>query len=190
MEQGISTFTPAVIVTWSLVAVSLLALGTLAYSAIRNRTRQVDLQREMEAFQAPDVEAFRNLTDPAEEDYLRNHLSPAKFRSIKRQRTWAALVYTWEVGRAARALTLVGQVQKRSTDPTVKAAGVQNTDDALWLLLRTAQVIVCLAVEFVLPGLRTNAVLRLLEQYRRSAHTLLRLTPFAAGSGSPSSKGA
>jgi len=189
MEQGISTFAPAMIATWSLVAVSLLALGTLAYSAIRRRTRQVDLKREMEAFQAPDVEAFRNLVDPAEEDYLRDQLPPARFRSLKRQRTWAALVYTREVGRAARALTMVGHAQKRSADPAIQATGVQYADDALRLRLGAVQASFCLAAEFVLPGLRTRTVLALIDRYRQSAETLLQ-PGRSAGMEMPGSKGA
>lgn len=190
MEQGISTFTPAVIATWSLVAASLLALGILAYVAIRSRTRQVNLEQQVEAFHALDIEAFRNLTDPAEEAYLRDQLPPAKFRGIKRQRTWAALIYTWEAGRAAKALALVGQAAQRSADPAIKASGVQVTESALQLRLQTIQEGLYLAAEFVLPGLKSRAVPTLVEQYRQSSETLLRLDRFTAGAGLPSSKGA
>ena len=92
------------IVTWTLVAIAFAALATLAYVALRNRTRQVDLDKAVRAFQSLDIEAFTNLIDPEEDAFLRDNLSPKKFREIKRQRAWAALLYSREAGRAAAAL--------------------------------------------------------------------------------------
>ena len=74
------------------------ALGILVYVAIRSRTRAVDLEKAVNDFRSLDIEAFRNLVDPAEEAFLRDNLSPRKFRAIKRQRMWAALIYAWEAG--------------------------------------------------------------------------------------------
>ena len=104
MEHGISTLAPALIATWSLVAVAFLALGIVVYVAIRSRTRRIDLETAVQAFRSLDIEAFRNLIDSAEEAFLRNNLPPKKFREIKRQRAWAALIYTRETGKAAACL--------------------------------------------------------------------------------------
>ncbi len=91
---------------WILVAVAFFALGILVYIAVRSRTRRLDLEKAdlekaVQAFRSLDIEAFRNLVDSGEEAFLRNNLSPRKFREIKRQRAWAALIYAWEAGRAA-----------------------------------------------------------------------------------------
>ncbi len=40
-----------------------------------------------------DLEAFENLTDPEEEQYLRANLSPAEFRGVQRSRIRAAKMY-------------------------------------------------------------------------------------------------
>ena len=89
MEHGVATIaqglsSPALIAAWTLVAVAFFALGTLAYVAIRSRTRPVDLENAVQAFRSLDIDAFRNLLDSAEESFLRENLSPKKFREIKR----------------------------------------------------------------------------------------------------------
>src|ERR1035441_7021483 len=91
MEHGTATFaqgliSPAMIAAWTLVAVAFFALGTLVYVAIRSRTRPVDLEKAVQAFRSLDIEAFRNLLDSAEEAFLRENLSPKKFREINRPR--------------------------------------------------------------------------------------------------------
>jgi hypothetical protein len=175
MEQGISTFTPALIATWTLIAVSLLVLGTLAYGAIRNRTRPADLDQAVQAFRSVDIEAFKNLVDPAEDEFLRDHLPPKKFRDIKRQRAWAALIYTWEVGKSAKALALVGQAARRSSDPAMVASAVQLTENALQLRLDSIQASFHFLGQILLPGLKPRTLPRLVDRYRQSADTLMRL---------------
>jgi hypothetical protein len=54
MEHGISTLAPALIATWSLVAVAFLALGIVVYVAIRSRTRRIDLETAVQAFRSLD----------------------------------------------------------------------------------------------------------------------------------------
>lgn len=190
MEQGIAAFTPAMIAAWTLVAVSLLALGTLAYVAIRSRTRPVNLEQAVQAFGSLDIEAFRNLVDPSEEAFLREHLPPAKFRNIKRQRAWAALIYTWEAGKAAKALAMVGQAAQRSSNPATAASGVQVAENALRLRLQTIRASFYLLGEVLLPGLKGGTLPPLVDQYRRSAETLLRLDGYSYRVQPSSSKSA
>ncbi len=93
MEHGVSALAQGLITTWVLVAVASIALAIQVYVAIRSRTRRVDLEKAVQAFRSLDIEAFRNLVDSAEEAFLRDNLSPKKFREIKRQRAWAAFIY-------------------------------------------------------------------------------------------------
>lgn len=181
MEQGISTFTPAIIAAWTLVAIAFLALATLAYVAIRNHARPANLEQAVQAFASLDIEAFRNLVDPAEEAYLRDRLPPAKFRDIKRQRAWAALIYTWDVGNAAKALAIIGQAAQRSANPEIAASGVQVAENALRLRLQTIHAGFHLLGDVLLPGLKSGTLPPLFDQYRRSAETLLRLDGFSSG---------
>ena len=181
MEHGAAQLAQGLIAAWTLVAAAFFALGILVYVVIRGRTRAVDLERAVNDFRSLDIEAFRNLVDPAEEAFLRENLSPRKFRAIKRQRMWAALIYAWEAGRAATALAKVGQAAQRSLDPEVAASGVQVTENAFRLRWQTVRVSLHLLTEVLLPGLSSRSLPSLADQYERAAETLFRLGRFPSG---------
>lgn len=191
MEHGTSTLAPGLIATWTLVAGTFVALGILVYVAIRNRTRRVDLEKALQEFRSLDIEAFRNLVDPAEEAFLRQSLSSKKFRQIKRQRAWAALVYAWEAGRAAAALAMIGQAAQRSSDAKIAAAGVRIAASAIQLRLQTIMACFHLLTEILLPSLQGRSLPPLLDQYERAAQSLYPLDGFSSGAlGSVRSKSA
>jgi len=150
------------------------------YVALRSRTRQAHLEETVEAFRSLDIEAFRNLVDAAEEAFLRENLSPKKFREIKRQRAWAAFLYAREAGRAAAALAAVGQVAQRSSDPRIAASGAQVAENAYRLRLQTLRASLLLLSEVVLPDLPSRSIPSLVDQYERSAQTLFRLGRFSS----------
>ncbi len=172
MEQGISTVAPGLIAAWTLVAVAFVALAILVYVAIRSRTRPVDMDKAVQAFRSLDIEAFRNLVDSAEEAFLLDNLSPKKFREIKRQRAWAAIIYAREAGRAATALAKIGQAAQRSSDPTIAASGVQLAENAFRLRLQTIGAGLHLLTEIVLPGVPSRLHPPLVDQYERAAFAL------------------
>jgi hypothetical protein len=159
------------IAAWALVAVAFVALGIVAYVAIRNRTRQVDLDKTAHAFRSLDIESFRNLVDADEEAFLRENLSPTKFREVKRLRAWAAFLYAWEVGAAATALARIGQAAQRSSDPQVAASSSQQT---MWACLH-------LLTEILLPDLQLRSIPLLVDQYEQSVETLFRLGRLPSG---------
>ncbi len=181
MEHGAATLAQGLITAWALVAVAFFALGILVYVAVRSRIRTVDLERTVNDFRSLDIEAFRNLVDSAEEAFLRDNLSPKKFRAIKRQRMWAALLYAWEAGRAATALAKVGQAAQRSLDPEIAASGAQVTEDAFRLRLQTVRVSLHLLIEVPFPSLSNRSHPSLADQYERAAETLFRLGRFPSG---------
>src|SRR5208282_4173818 len=186
MEHGVSTLAqgliaPATIAAWTLVAVAFFALGIVVYVAIRSRTRRVDLEKAVQAFRSLEIEAFRNLVDSTEEAFLRDNLSPKKFREIKRQRAWAALLYAREAGGAATALAEIGQAAQRSSDPEIAASGVQLSENAFRLRLQSIGASLCLLTEILLPDLQSRTIPPLVDQYGRAAETLLRLDRFSSG---------
>lgn len=170
----------SMIAAWGLVAVALVALGIVVYVAIRGR--RAGLEKAAETFRSLDIEAFRNLVDPAEEAFLRNHLPPRKFRQIKRQRAWAAFLYAWEAGRTATALAQLGQAAQRSSDPEIAASGVQLAENAFRLRLQTVGASFRLLTEILLPGLESRPLPPLVGQYDRIEETLFRLGRFPARS--------
>jgi hypothetical protein len=191
VEQGASATTQALIsetmisettiAAWILVAVAFVALGIVVYVAIRSRTRRVDLEKAVQAFRSLDIEAFRNLVDSGEEAFLRNNLSPKKFREIKRQRAWAALIYAWEAGRAATVLARVGQAAQRSSDPKIAASGIQVAENAFRLRLLTISASLRLLTGILLPDWSSRSLPPLVDQYERAAETLFRLGRFPSG---------
>ncbi len=181
MEHGTSTFFPTLIAAWILVAVAFCGLGIVLYVAIRSRTRPVDLEKAVETFRSLDVEAFRNLVDSDEEAFLRAHLSPKKFREIKRQRVWAALIYAREAGNAATALAKIGQVAQKSPDPKIATSGVQLAENAFRLRLQTIGACCYLFTEILLPDLQSRSLPAFVDQYERAAETLFRFNGFSSG---------
>ena len=166
---------------WTLVAVAFFALVILLYVGIRSRVRRVDLEEAVQAFRSLDIEAFRNLVDSGEDAFLRDNLSPRKFREIKRQRAWAALIYAREVGRAATALARVGQAAQRSSDPKIAASGVQVAENAFRLRLLTISASLRLLTGILLPDWSSRSLPPLVDQYERAAETLFRLGRFPSG---------
>ncbi len=183
MEQGAATLSQALITAWTLVAVAFVALGILAYITIRSRTRPVDLEKALLAFRSLDIDAFRNLVDSAEEAFLRENLPLKKFREIKRQRAWVALIYVREAGTAATALAKIGQAAQRSSDPKIAASGIQVTENAFRLRLQTIRTGLYLLTEILLPDLQSRSLPHLVNQYERAAETLFRLGRFPSRPG-------
>jgi|SRR5215469_8115189 len=127
--------------------------------------------------QPVDVEAFRNLVDPAQDEYLRRRLTATEFRRVQRERLRAAAVYIQVAGRNAAALALLGQAALSSSDAQTADAARQLVDSAL--LLRRNAAFALLRIYAALPwpnsGQRAAGVLRGYEQLSRSAMLLGRL---------------
>ena len=163
------------IITWILVAAGLFALGALAYIATWNRTSATGVDGAISVIRSLDIEAFRNLVDPAEEAFLRCTLSPKEFREIQRERAWAALVYVRCAGRAAVLFAKAGQAAQHSSDPQIAESGIQIAHSALRLRLYTLQAGLRLLGQAMLPGTSNRPLSSLIDQYERTAETLLRL---------------
>src|SRR5690242_13205176 len=88
----------------------------LAIAQMAARTRPVDLQ------------AFRNLIDPAEDEFLRTRLPAAQFRRIHRRRLFAALHYINAASKNAGILVKAGEAARQSPDPQTAAAGEQMVE--------------------------------------------------------------
>jgi len=86
-----------------------------------------------------DIEAFRNLVDPTENEYLRRRLPAAEFRRVQRERLRAAAAYIRVAGRNAAVLVAIGQGALGATDGATVEAARQLVDNAL-LLRRNASV--------------------------------------------------
>jgi hypothetical protein len=84
-----------------------------------------------------DLEAFRNLANPAEDRYLENHLPPRLFRAVRRSRLLTMIAYIQAASSNAAILIRLGQAAAASADPDTAKAAHQVVNDAL-LLRRNA----------------------------------------------------
>jgi hypothetical protein len=80
-----------------------------------------------------DLEAFENLTDPDEEQFLRTKLLPAQFRRVQRLRIRAAKLYVAALSQNAGVLIAAGQAARLNAEPEIAAVGQELIQRALRL---------------------------------------------------------
>ena len=165
----------SMMMTWILVAAGLFALSLVAYLATWNRSGHSGVDGAISTIRSLDIEAFRNLVDPAEDEFLRSHLSAKQFREIKRARAWAALAYVRSAGKAAVLFAQAGQAAQRSPDPEIAESGMLIAHSAIRLRLYTIQAGLRLFTEVVLPTASSKSRPPLIDQYEQTANTLLKL---------------
>jgi len=151
--------------TFLIVVAAVLGLGSVVSVGLARRQRHTPKAALTELVPL-DVEAFRNLTDPAEEDYLRRHLPPAEYRTVRRARLRAMAAYVHLASRNAALLAQIGQAVAMQKDPERARATRRMINDA-FLLRRNATVALArIYLALVLPG--TGAALpRFQDQYMK-----------------------
>jgi hypothetical protein len=162
------------IVALILVLVSCATLGLLLYVA-RGRSAAVSRLEDLAGNTRPvDLEAFRNLIDPQEEEFLRLHLPRDEFCAVRRERLRAALDYVACAAHNAAVLLRLGEAARLSPDPKIAAAGHQLVDRALRLRLYSLLAVFTLYVGIALPRLRFSPA-ELLESYQHLSGLAARL---------------
>jgi hypothetical protein len=162
------------IITTILVLVSLLALSSLLWSAKTHASASNALENPAEHIRAVDIEAFRNLVDPDEEEFLRNHLSPGEFRKIQRERLRAAVDYVSCVAQNAAILVRVADAGRRSPDPATAEAAEKLVENALRLRLYAFHAIVRLYLGMIFPASRISPA-RIAESYEQMTRLVVML---------------
>lgn len=119
-----------------LVVVAILALISIFVYAV-SRSLQISTDAPGLQVQPIDIQAFRNLVDPAETDYLRRRLSASDFRTVQRRRLLAMAAYVEAARRNAAILITLGEPALSSSDPHTAEAAHQLVDQAM-LLRRNA----------------------------------------------------
>jgi len=164
------------------LAIALVVLAALSLIFILRITVSRSLQVSGEAglaekIQPIDVEAFRNLVDPAEDDYLRRRLSPRQFRTVRRERLRAIGAYVHVAGQNAALLVRIGTSALESGDPQIAEAANRLVNDALLLRRNATYAILRIYVTRALPALDlpASAVLNSYERISASAMLLGRL---------------
>jgi hypothetical protein len=134
-----------------LVILAAAALGVLVYAGKGGRSMVVGADMPVRILPV-DLEAFHNLMDSAEDDYLRGRLASVDYRKVRRKRILAAVEYLRAVSQNAAALTAFGQVARQSADPRIAAAGRQMVEAAILLRLLSTMVMLKLWTGYAFPS--------------------------------------
>jgi hypothetical protein len=147
-----------------LVIIAVLSLAVVFRLGI---ARALEIPGKNHEIEPLDVEAFRNLIDPAEEQYLRGRLQAGEFRRVQRTRLRAAALYIRAASRNAAILVRVAEAGLASPDPHSAQAARQLLEDAL--LLRRNAVFALLRIYTALgwPTAVPVAGAPVLDGYRR-----------------------
>jgi hypothetical protein len=164
-------------VTFILVLAGLLALACFLLLAKGRVASTGDMEKLTTRLRPVDVEAFRNLTDPGEEEYLRTNLSGGDFRKIHRERTLAAIEYVSGAAQNAAVLMRIGDAARRSPNPSTVEAGEKLVDTAIRLRLYAFHAIAKLYLGLVLPGPRVSPA-RIAESYELMTRLVVMLGVF------------
>lgn len=113
-----------------------------------------------------DVEAFRNLINPAEDEYLRLCLPPGQFRSVRRERLHAMAAYVQLIAGNATVLVSVGEAALASGDVRLAEAARKLVNDALLLRRNAAVALARIYIALAWPNSGFAAV-RVAERYEQ-----------------------
>jgi hypothetical protein len=149
-----------------IVIAAVLALGIILRLAITQSLqtrRSADLNGSIRPI---DIEAFRNLIDPAEDDYLRHRLPSNQFRMVRRERLRAMAAYVHLIANNAVVLIRVGQAALASGDARIAEAARQLVDDSL--LLRRNATVALARIYFALAWPNSGfAAIRVADRYEQ-----------------------
>lgn len=148
-----------------LLLFALLGIGSLLLLLLAvARRRRSSLSPQLQ-LRAVDILAFRNLIDPAEEDYLRRSLSSAGFNTLQRKRMRAAGDYINAAIHNSGVLLQLGQAAALSSNPGIAASGQELVQIALQLRTLAMLALVKVYLRVLLPGAPLSLG-RLAERYQ------------------------
>jgi hypothetical protein len=129
-----------------------------------------------------DVAAFRNLVDPAEDDYLRRRLPASDFRLVRRERLRAMAAYVQLAKRNAEVLVRIAQNSTLAADAQTAEAARRLEDNAHLLQRNCTFAIVKIYIALAWPNssLAAAPVLQGYAELNNSAMLLGRLQNPAA----------
>jgi hypothetical protein len=165
-----------------LVVVAVVALGIILRLAVTQSLQTKEGSTLAATIRPINVEAFRNLANPAEDDYLRLRLPPGEFRHVRRERLRAMAAYIQIAAANATVLVRAGEAALATGDPRIAEAAQQLVNDALLLRRNTTLALARIYVALAWPnsGFAAVRVADRYEQVSGSAMLLGRLQNPAA----------
>ena len=147
-----------------LVVAAAAALGIILCLAVTQNLPIKKISRLNTSICPIDVEAFRNLVNPSEDEYLRLRLAPAEFRMVRRERRRAMAAYIQIAAANAAVLVRIGEAALASGDMQIAGAAQQLVNDALLLRRNTTVALIWIYVALAWPSSGFAAV-RVADRY-------------------------
>ena len=122
-----------------------------------------------------DLQAFQNLIDPHEQQFLRTNLPLAQYRTVQRQRSLAAAQYVRNLAHNAQVLMYLGQAARHSTDAKIAGAAEALIEGAVRLRMLAFLGLVKLYIQAAVPD-APFIVSDVFERYRMLRETAFLLT--------------
>jgi hypothetical protein len=139
------------VVAWIILSASIVALLAILWMLRGRSSAAVDLDHLRSQLRPMDVEAFRNLMDCRERDYLRDRLPVPDFRRIHRERMLAAADYVWCAATNAGILIRLGEAARNASDPSSVESASALQENAFRLRLQALQALPRLYLSMVVP---------------------------------------
>ena len=146
-----------------LTLIALVFVLFLAGQAWSHFARRNDAPRT-EQLTPVDLDAFENLIDPEEEQFLKTNLSPSEFRGVQRTRIRAARMYVVALSENAGVLVGIGQSARLHPNPEIAATGLEISQRALRLKVWCLLAMFRLGTALVLPTILSPSS-RIADQY-------------------------
>ena len=149
-----------------IVIAAVVALGIILRIAVTQALQAKGKQGISTSIRPIDIEAFRNLINPSEDEYLRRRLPPAQFRRVRRERLRAMAAYVQVAADNAGVLVGRGEAALSSGDERIAEAARTLVADALLLRRNTTVAAARIYLALALPNSEFAAV-RVVERYER-----------------------
>jgi hypothetical protein len=161
--------------TTAILVISAILVLVVLFVTARGRAGSVSEIAQLQGKTQPvDLVAFRNLTDPVEEKYLRENLPARDFRMVQRERLRAAMEYVDAVAGNAAVLLRLGEAARRSANPQVAEAGMQLVNRALRVRLYALSAKAQLGAAILWPGVHVSPA-AVTDVYQQLTRTVSRL---------------
>ena len=149
-----------------IIAIAALLAAVFFLRVSRGHAEAISILDELSGRTQPvDLQAFRNLVDPTETDFLRRNLPGRDFRAVHRERTYAAAEYVQHIAHNAAILLRLGQAARTNPDPEIARAAEAMVERALAVRMLAMQVLIRLRLQ-AFTGIDLNS-LDIFDRYGR-----------------------
>ena len=148
-------------------------------TVVRRRRAVHDLHQLQRKLRQVDLQAFCNLVNSQDEQYLRERLPAREFRKVQRLRARAAAEYVRHAAANALVMLQIAEAARASADGATALAAQQVVNSAVRLRLYALVVLVRLNAEIVFPGVLTYS-LPFARAYEQTLGSFANLSQMAA----------